>query len=106
MPSLQRLLLPSMLRPSSRPVRLMPFSFCKLPTGTTILELVTSGRSVAMSSPGLGQPSARAAVAAVAVNAASMHAHPASRATAPNRLQKHWGCSNSAAPLREVAASI
>jgi hypothetical protein len=27
-------------------VRLMPFSVCKLPLGTTKLELVTSGRSV------------------------------------------------------------
>src|SRR4029077_2324882 len=30
-------------------LRLTPFSLCRLPTGTTRLELVTSGRSVAMS---------------------------------------------------------
>ena len=33
----------------------MPFSTCKLPRGTTRLELVTSGRSVAISSAPLGQ---------------------------------------------------
>ena len=37
---------PSMLLEARRAVRLIPFSACKLPFGTTKLELVTSGRSV------------------------------------------------------------
>src|SRR5262245_33491229 len=36
----------------------MPFSACKLPVGTTRLELVTSGRSVAIGSVLVGHPSA------------------------------------------------
>jgi hypothetical protein len=41
-------------------LKLTPFSFWRLPTGTTMLELVVSGRSVAMASFALGQLSARA----------------------------------------------
>src|ERR1700755_811992 len=52
-----------MLRPPSRALALTPFSFCRLPTGTTRLELVTSGRSVAISSFAVGQDSARASIA-------------------------------------------
>src|ERR1700742_2414319 len=63
MPSRQRLLVPSMLWPPSRALMLTPFSFCRLPTGTTRLELVTSGRSVAISSFAVGQESARASIA-------------------------------------------
>jgi hypothetical protein len=36
---------PSMVLEARRAVRLIPFSACKLPFGTTKLELVTSGRS-------------------------------------------------------------
>src|ERR1700749_3005778 len=68
-PSRQRLLVPSMLRAPSRALVLTPFSFCRLPTGTTRLELVTSGRSVAISSFAVGQESARAAIAPGNVNA-------------------------------------
>jgi len=51
-----------MVRPPSRALTFTPFSLWKLPTGTTRLEFVTSGRSVAMSSLATGQPSARAAI--------------------------------------------
>jgi hypothetical protein len=49
----------------------MPFSLWKLPKGTTTLEFVTSGRSVAISSLGVGQfsPSARASATGIAVKA-------------------------------------
>ena len=40
------LFVPSMILETRYAVRLMPFSVCKLPFGTTKLELVTSGRSV------------------------------------------------------------
>ena len=59
-PSRHRLLVPSPVRPPSRELKLRPFSLWKLPTGTTRLEFVTSGRSVAISSDGCGQLSARA----------------------------------------------
>src|ERR1700740_1859391 len=68
MPSRQRLLVPSMLWPPSRALTLTPFSFCRLPTGTTRLELVTSGRSVAISSFAVGQDSARASIAPGSAN--------------------------------------
>src|SRR5262249_21416112 len=48
MPSRQRLLVPSKMSAPARRLTLAPFSFCRLPTGTTTLELVTSGRSVAI----------------------------------------------------------
>src|ERR1700733_4452435 len=63
MPSRSRLLVPSKVLSAPRPVELMPFSPCRLPTGTTRLELVTSGRSVAISEPGDGHSPAHAAVA-------------------------------------------
>ena len=48
MPSRHRLFVPfNMSAPRSRLVS-MPFSFCKLPTGTTMDELVKSGRSVSI----------------------------------------------------------
>jgi hypothetical protein len=46
---------------------LTPFSCWKLPFGTTRLELVMSGRSVAISLPGCGQDSDAAAAPAVSV---------------------------------------
>jgi hypothetical protein len=55
----------------------MPFSLCRVPTGTTMLELVTSGRSVAMLSleqrvPALAGKAARLASAeATAANSVS-----------------------------------
>ena len=45
-PSRTLVFVPSMVLEARRAVRLMPFSACKLPFGTTKLELVTSGRSV------------------------------------------------------------
>jgi hypothetical protein len=44
-----------------------PFSLWKLPVGTTRLEFVTSGRSVAISSLAVGQESTRASARASAV---------------------------------------
>jgi hypothetical protein len=49
-----------------RTVKSTPFSACKLPYGTTLLELVTSGRSVEISSALVGQPSAAKATDAPA----------------------------------------
>jgi hypothetical protein len=40
---------PSMTGPPWRAVQLTPLSICRLPCGTTTLEFVTSGRSVAIS---------------------------------------------------------
>ena len=47
--------------PSGRVVQLIPFSSCRLPVGTTRLELVTLGRSVAMSCLLSGQASSATA---------------------------------------------
>jgi hypothetical protein len=49
-----------------RTVQSTPFSACKLPYRTTLLELVTSGRSVEISSALVGQPSAAKATDAPA----------------------------------------
>ena len=57
-PSRILLFVPSMVLEARRTVRLMPFSACKLPFGTTKLELVTSGRSVWISLWVSGQYSA------------------------------------------------
>lgn len=57
-PSRILVFVPSMLLVARRAVRLMPFSACKLPFGTTKLELVTSGRSVWISLWASGQYSA------------------------------------------------
>jgi hypothetical protein len=46
----------------TRALALMPFSICRLPAGTTTLEFVTSGRSVAISSLVPGQVSALAEI--------------------------------------------
>ena len=62
MPARKRVFVPSRNRSLSRALKLMPFSICKLPAGTTTLEFVTSGRSVAISSPMTGQLSAFAAI--------------------------------------------
>src|ERR1700691_1844416 len=50
-----------------------PFSACKFPYGTTRLELVTSGRSVAISSTLVGQGSA--ALAGAVASTARTNAH-------------------------------
>src|SRR5258708_31814537 len=63
--------LPSIVRPPPRALTFTPFSLCRLPTGTTMLEFVTSGRSVAISSLAVGQASARASTAARLANADS-----------------------------------
>src|SRR5262252_3391242 len=67
MPRRQRLLVPSKTSAPLRRLTFAPFSFCRLPTGTTTLELVVSGRSVAMGS--LGCVHSSAATAAVVLQA-------------------------------------
>src|SRR3984893_6420240 len=57
-----RVFVPSTNRPPSRALKLTPFSICRLPAGTTRLELVTSGRSVMISSLAVGQLSAFAMI--------------------------------------------
>jgi hypothetical protein len=64
---------PSIVRPPSRALKFTPFSLCRLPTGTTRLEFVTSGRSVAISSLAVGQETACASIAPRIVNACSKH---------------------------------
>src|ERR1700693_1326406 len=61
-PTRKRVFVPSTNRSPSRMLKLMPFSICRLPAGTTRLEFVTSGRSVVISSLVLGQPSALALI--------------------------------------------
>ena len=65
---------PSMLLEARRAVRLIPFSACKLPFGTTKLELVTSGRSVWISLWVSGQYSAAVAPTSSRSSAASSSA--------------------------------
>ena len=65
MPRRSLLLVPSKTSPPSWRLRLMPFSLWKLPTGTTTLELVTSGRSVAIGEVFWVQLSAAAAIVAM-----------------------------------------
>jgi hypothetical protein len=55
-------LVPSKVFSDPRPVVLIPFSLCRLPTGTTRLEFVTSGRSVAISDADVGHSPACTAV--------------------------------------------
>src|ERR1700737_998212 len=62
-----------MVRPPSRALMFTPFSLCRLPVGTTRLEFVTSGRSVAISSLAVGQASARASTAPKIGSAGSKH---------------------------------
>src|SRR6266481_1995731 len=59
-PSRTLVFVPSMVLEARPAVRLIPFSACKLPFGTTKLELVTSGRSVWISLRVSGQYSAAA----------------------------------------------
>src|SRR5215467_6178915 len=61
MPRRHRLLVPSKISAPLRRLTFTPFSFCRLPTGTTTLELVVSGRSVAIGSLGCVQSLAAAA---------------------------------------------
>ena len=65
---------PSMLLEAPRAVRLMQFSARKLPSGTTKLELVTSGRSVWISLWVSGQYSAAEAATISCRSAASRSA--------------------------------
>jgi len=60
------LAVPSTMRTLSRAATSMPFSLCRVPAGTTMLELVTSGRSVVILSleqrvPALAEKAARLA---------------------------------------------
>src|SRR5258708_31861737 len=71
MPSLSRLLVPSNVLSRPRRVVLMPFSPCRLPTGTTRLEFVTSGRSVAISDAEVGHSPACASAGAPTKTSAS-----------------------------------
>src|ERR1700736_5006607 len=68
-PRRHRVFVPSTNRPPSRALKFTPFSLCRLPVGTTRLEFVTSGRSVAISSLAVGQASARASNAPNTVDA-------------------------------------
>src|SRR5580700_6559782 len=72
-PKRQRVFVPSIVRPPSRALKFTPFSLWRLPTGTTRLEFVTSGRSVALSSLAVGQPSARASTDTRIASADSQH---------------------------------
>src|ERR1700687_6045157 len=72
-PRRHRVFVPSTNRPPSRALKFNPFSLCRLPIGTTRLEFVTSGRSVAIWSLAVGQASARASTAASIVQAHSRH---------------------------------
>src|ERR1700681_1883831 len=72
-PRRHRVFVPSIVRPPSRALTFTPFSLCRLPTGTTRLEFVTSGRSVAISSLTVGQPSACASTAPRTATADSKH---------------------------------
>src|SRR6516164_5361415 len=60
MPARSLVLLASREFEAWRTAQSAPFSACTLCSGTTRLELVTSGRSVAISSAEVGQSSARA----------------------------------------------
>ena len=60
---------PSITAAACRAVQLTPLSPCRLPCGTTTLELVTSGRSVAISVAALGQSSAAMLLVMPAENA-------------------------------------
>src|SRR3984893_5357979 len=62
-PRRHRVFVPSTIRPPSRALKFTPFSLWRLPTGTTRLEFVTSGRSVAISSLAVGQEPACASTA-------------------------------------------
>jgi hypothetical protein len=73
-PSRILVFVPSMLLEAQRAVRLIPFSACKLPFGTTKLELVTSGRSVWISLWVSGQYSAAEAATISCRSAASRSA--------------------------------
>ena len=73
---------PSMVLEAWRAIRLMPFSACKLPFGTTKLELVTSGRSVWISLWVSGQYSAVEASTIPCLSAASISANPNADRTA------------------------
>src|SRR5215471_585892 len=59
-PRRSRLLVPSNTCAPSRRLTFIPFSFWKLPTGSTTLELVMSGRSVSIGLPGCVHSSAAA----------------------------------------------
>src|SRR6266404_1026701 len=78
-PSLSLLLLPSNVFSDPRPVVLIPFSLWRLPSGTTRLEFVTSGRSVAIADSDVGHSPACAALGAPVV------ARKAKRAAARTR---------------------
>src|ERR1700745_2061989 len=78
-----------MLLEAPRAVRLIPFSACKLPVGTTKLELVTSGRSVWISLWVSGQYSA-AEASTIPCPSAARRARPPTR-TGRHGLQAGYG---------------
>jgi hypothetical protein len=61
-PRRHRVFAPSTNRPPSRALKFTPFSPCRSPAGTTMLEFVTSGRSVLIVSLLTGQSSAFAPI--------------------------------------------
>src|SRR5579862_960322 len=67
MPSRSRVSVPLITSDRWRTVQSTPFSTCKLPYGTTRLELVTSGRSVEISELLFGQTSAAKVIDAAVV---------------------------------------
>ena len=105
-PSRILVFVPSMVLEARRAVRLMPFSACKLPFGTTKLELVTSGRSVWISLWVSGQYSAAEASTIPCRSAASRSATTNADRTAliAGSLRHSAGCKTgrlaSGAPTR------
>ena len=97
-PSRILVFVPSMLLVARRAVRFMPFSACKLPFGTTKLELVTSGRSVWISLWASGQYSAAEASTIPRPSAASKSATTNADGSAlmAGRLQHSAGYKNRA----------
>ena len=93
-PSRILVFVPSMVLEARCAVRLMPFSACKLPFGTTKLELVTSGRSVWISLWVSGQYSAAEASTIPRPSAASKSATTNAERSAlmAGRLQHSAGC--------------
>src|SRR5215475_11531710 len=91
MPSRQRLLVPSKTSAPARRLTLAPFSFCRLPIGTTTLELVTSGRSVAIGALVCVHPSAAPAGATCKARVAAMHDNDRNLGYSIHLTPKHRG---------------
>src|ERR1700752_689257 len=99
-PSRILVFVPSMILEAWCAVRLMPFSACKLPFGTTKLELVTSGRSVWISLWASGQYSAAKPSTMFRASAASRSATTNANRTAfmTASLRHFAGCNTGRRP--------